>query len=258
MFSFVHITEQGCRHDLKKINSRIILASDDTCIGPPPLDVSSDSVHCNALTQSSAVSSAFSCHTTDSCFEDNADIDSSLLGLPSSSTTVKEDVTSSSPLSQGTPLPQQPLWVNPSWVHVFSKSCSTTSLRTQSAAVAYLDLKSPKVLHRRVRRAKKKDFKIQEILREVIVPQGQVTLSCNEIDSKIIVFDGSDVPSNHIRPPHGIMWRCLPVRTLHVEDETRPNFGLTFPKLDGVYPFIRLPRQMSLGIIDKFGLDKVN
>ena len=173
---------------------------------------------------------------------------------------MKEDIKSSTALIQGTPLPQPqpPLWVNPSWVHVFSKSCSTTSLRTQSAAVAYLDLKSPKVLHRRARRAKKRDFKIQEILREVIVPQGQVTLSCNEIDSKIIVFDGSDVPSNHIRPPHGIMWRCLPVRMLHVEDETRPNFGLTFPKLDGVYPFIRLPRQMSLGIIAKFGLDKVN
>ena len=48
-------------------------ASNDQCIVPPPLDVSSDSVHCNALTQSRAVSYAFSCHTTDSCFEDNAD-----------------------------------------------------------------------------------------------------------------------------------------------------------------------------------------
>ena len=34
---------------------------------PPPLDVSSDSVHCNALTQSSTVSYAFSCHTIDTC-----------------------------------------------------------------------------------------------------------------------------------------------------------------------------------------------
>lgn len=73
LFSFLHITEQGRRHDLKNINSRIMKTSDDTCIVPPPLDVSSDSVHCNALTQSSAVSYAFSCHTTDSCFEDNAD-----------------------------------------------------------------------------------------------------------------------------------------------------------------------------------------
>ena len=32
-----------------------------------PLDVSSDSVHCNALTQSSTVSYAFSCHTIDTC-----------------------------------------------------------------------------------------------------------------------------------------------------------------------------------------------
>ncbi len=135
-------------------------ASDDNRIVPPPLDVSSDSVHCDALTQSSAVSYVFSCHTTDSCCNDNDDVDSSL-ALPSphskcpspcwvhlfsksSSTTVKEDVTSSTALSQGTPLPPQPLWV-----HVFSKSCSTTSLCTQSAAVAYLDVKLPKVLHRR-------------------------------------------------------------------------------------------------------------
>ena len=53
------------------------------------------------------------------------------------------------------------------------------------------------------------------------------------------------------------MWRCLAVRMLHVEDETRPNIGLNFPKLDGVHPFIRLPRQLSLGIIAKCGLDKV-
>jgi hypothetical protein len=37
---------------------------------PPPLDVSSDSVHCNALTQSSTVSYAFSCHTIDTCGEE--------------------------------------------------------------------------------------------------------------------------------------------------------------------------------------------
>ena len=123
------------------INS-IMKASNDIRIVPPPLDVSSDSVHCNALTQSSAVSSAFSCHTTDSCCEDDG-VDSSLaLPLPhsncpspswvhlfskSSSTTVKKDVTASTALSQGTHLSPQP-----SWVHVFSKSCSTKSLRTQS------------------------------------------------------------------------------------------------------------------------------
>jgi hypothetical protein len=43
---------------------------------------------------------------------------------------------------------------------------------------------------------------------------------------------------------------------LHVEDETRQNIGLAFPKRDGVYPFIRLPRQILLGIIAEFGLEK--
>ena len=36
------------------------------------------------------------------------------------------------------------------------------------------------------------DYYTRQILRQVIVPQGQVTLSCNEIDSEIIVFDGGD------------------------------------------------------------------
>ncbi len=61
IFSFLHISEQGCRNDIKKITS-IMQALDDQCIVPPPLDVSCDSVHCNALTQSSTVSYAFSCH----------------------------------------------------------------------------------------------------------------------------------------------------------------------------------------------------
>ncbi len=44
---------------------------------------------------------------------------------------------------------------------------------------------------------------------------------------------------------------------LHVEDETRQNIGLAFLKLDGVYPFIQLTRQVSLRIIAEFGLEKI-
>jgi hypothetical protein len=115
-----------------------------------------------------------------------------------------------------------------------------------------------------MRRATKKELKLQNLLREVIVPECQVTLSCKEIDEEIIVFDGTDVPSNHInssskhiQPPNGIMWRCIHVRMLHIEDEISPNIGLTYPKLDGVYPFIRLPRKQSLGLIAECGLEKV-
>ena len=94
-------------------------ASNDQCIVPPPLDVSSDSVHCNALTQSKTVSYAFSCHTTDTCSED-FDVD---LSTPSPS------------LHQNGP--------QPSWVQVFSKSSSTSLLRTQCVSGAYLIDKSP-------------------------------------------------------------------------------------------------------------------
>ena len=66
---FLPISEQGCRNDLNKLRS-ITLASNKQHIFPSSLDVSSDSFHCNALTQSKTVSYAFSCHTTDTCWEE--------------------------------------------------------------------------------------------------------------------------------------------------------------------------------------------
>ena len=187
-------------------------ASNDQCIVPPPLDVSSDSVHCNALTQSSTVSYAFSCHTIDTCGEE-------------------QDVESASAL----PPPHS----HP-WVHVFSKSSSTTSLRTQcaAAAVTHRNVLSPKVLHRRSCRAQKKKRKITNILREVIVPSNHFKLSTKDIDSEIVVFDGGNLSAPPIKPPDGILWRSISVNVFHVKDETDPNIGLTFPKMDGVNPFI--------------------
>ena len=66
----LHISEQGRRNDLNKLCS-IPLSSNEQQVFPSPPDVSSDSVHCNALTQSTTVSYAFSCHTTDTCCEEN-------------------------------------------------------------------------------------------------------------------------------------------------------------------------------------------
>ena len=162
-------------------------ASDDIRIVPPPLDVSSDSVHCNALTQSSAVSYAFSCHTTDFCCEDNDDVNSSLLALP----------------------PPYSKCPSPSWVHVFSKSSSTTSLRTQCAAVAvsHRNVISPKVLHRRSRREQKKNRKIDDLLREVIVPSNHFKLTPEDIDSEIVflmVVNTQHHQSDHLMTYYGV------------------------------------------------------
>ncbi len=52
-------------------------------------------------------------------------------------------------------------------------------------------------------------------------------------------------------------WGSISVHLLHVEDETLPNIGLTHPKILGVHPFIRMPRQMSLAIIADVGLKKL-
>ncbi len=122
----------------------------------------------------------------------------------------------------------------------FSKSSSTTSLRTQcaDAAVTHLKVLSPKVLHRRSRRSQKKKQKITKLLREVVVPSNQFKLSTQDIDSEIVVFDGGNISSPPIKPPGDILWRSISVNILYVEDEIDPNIGLTFPMMDGVNPFI--------------------
>ncbi len=82
-------------------------------------------------------------------------------------------------------------------------------------------------------------------------------MTTEEIDSEIVVFDGGDHTSPPIKPPDGIFWHSIYVNLLHVEDETDPNMGLTYPKIDGVNPFIRMPRRMPLEIIEACGLLKI-
>ena len=117
-------------------------------------------------------------------------------------------------------------------------------------------VKSPKVFHRRSRCAKKKECKVNKLLREVIVPPNQFKLSPQEIDAEIIIFNGGNYTSPPIKPPDSILWHSISVHLLHAEDVTLPNIGLTYPKILGVHPFIRMPRQMSLAIIVEVGLKK--
>ncbi len=177
---FCNISEQGRRNDLIQQNVEDNKTTNDNRLSSSII-VSSDSVHCNSLTQFT-VSSGWSCHTTANSCE-------------------KEDIESFVGLNC---IPTQLLWV-----HVFAKSSSTTSLCTQCAAAAWMDVKSPKVFHRRLRRAKKKQRKIEEILHEVIVPPNQFKLTPQEIDAEIIVFDGGDSTTLPIKPPDGILWRSI-------------------------------------------------
>ena len=63
--------------------------------------------------------------------------------------------------------------------------------------------------------------------------------------------------SHPIRPPHGIQRRSIPVRDLHNEDELSGDIGLSFPRIDGTSPFIRLRRQVLLEIISHVGLPAI-
>jgi len=60
-----------------------------------------------------------------------------------------------------------------------------------------------------------------------------------------------------IRPPHGIWWCSIPVRDLHIEDELSGDLGLSFPRIDGASPFIRLPHLFSLKIVSRVGLPAI-
>jgi hypothetical protein len=221
---FLHISEQGRRSDLKNkkndVNSLISVSASN----------SSDSVHCNLSTQFT-VSSGWSCHTTESCADTDDDHDSS-------------------------PRLSSPGTLH-SWVHVFSRSTTSTSLRTQCAAEAYRRVQSNKVLHRRSRRAKKKEQKLTSILRSVCVLPEKLKLTHQQIGSEVIVFDGGNLACPPIKPPDGLQWQSYPVNMLHVEDEMNPNLGLTFHKIDGIRPFIRMPRNMSLSITANVGFNKI-
>ena len=141
-YSYFLIPDQGHRNDLSnppsepcnEAVSNKIKATDIQSLSPP-LKVISDSVHCNPLRQSSG-SSGFSCHIDDTFSDEVDEGPSVVLNRPSSP---------------------------PSWVHAFAKSSSTTSLCTQCAAAANMVVKSPKLLHRRLRRAKKKQRKSENV-----------------------------------------------------------------------------------------------
>ena len=83
---------------------------------------------------------------------------------------------------------------------------------------------------------------MNKILCEVIVPPNQLKLTPEEINAEITVFDSGNSTSPPIKPPDGVLWHSISVHLLHVKDETLPNIGLTYPKILGVHPFVRMPR----------------
>ena len=155
------------------------------------------------------------------------------------------------------PLPLYRSSSPPSWVHVFSKTTANSSLRTQCAATAAADVPSPIVFYHCLHQARKKLKKQEHVLREVVVPMTQLKITTSKIDNEVIVFDGGNNNTPPIRPPNGIQWCSISVRELCTKDETRGDIGLTFPRIEGTSPFIRMPCTMALDIIGECGLPKI-
>ena len=153
--------------------------------------------------------------------------------------------------------------IPPPWVHVFSKSCQPSSQRTQAASIAHMELPvHPKARHRRNRRSLKKSRKQQQILSEVIVPPSiyRNLLSASAIKREIVVIDGGDSGNPPIVPPDGTSWRCVSVVDsihLYVPDDSNPLCGLTSPRVDGVLPFIKMPRDYALSITAELSVNDI-
>jgi hypothetical protein len=119
-----------------------------------------------------------------------------------------------------------------------------------------------KAWHRRNRRAKKKQEKQHRLLTEVIVPESIIPnlLTDYDIDNDIVVVDGGDLDNPSIWPPDGVTWRPISAMNgehIFLQDKVDPLCGLTFTRVDGVRPFIRLPQQMSLNILRQNGIEKI-
>ena len=101
-----------------------------------------------------------------------------------------------------------------------------------------------------------------KLLTQVIVPRTikQNLLSESDIENEVVAVDSGDDGNPPIRPPNDVNWRCLSViggNHLHVQDETNPCRGLAFARVDGALPFIRMPRQQSLGGIGQISMKEI-
>ncbi len=98
-----------------------------------------------------------------------------------------------------------------------------------------------------IRRVKKTQEKQQRKLLEIVVPSNVYpTVSTADINADIFVFDGGNSDCPPITPPKGVQWRRLHVSDLFIQDDLRDDIGLTFHRMNGCLPFIRLPQE-SLG-----------
>ena len=71
------------------------------------------------------------------------------------------------------------------------------------------------------------------------------------------MVDGGDIGNPPIIPPVGIIWHSVSVLDLYIPDDSNPLRGLTFPRVDGVLPFIKMPRGYALAIYGKLTVNDI-
>ena len=145
----------------------------------------------------------------------------------------------------------------PVWCGVH-KSNSSSSKRTQVAAVAYKQILHHPVKHstkhKRRLNANRKCQKQKYKLKDVVIGNGKFTpkcLSLNYIRKNSVVCDGGATESDALKSKYGIHYLWIRERDLWVCDTVNASIGLRYrlPSGDKSPVFIRLPREEPINIM---------
>jgi hypothetical protein len=148
----------------------------------------------------------------------------------------------------------------PPWCHVHNSN-SSSSKRTQVAAVAFKQHTGDEMVRRSTRRKRKlnenKKCRKQKLkLKDVVVGNGPLKsnvrrLTLDELRKNIVVCDGGATDSDAIKDTPGILCLRIRNRDLWVADTVKGSLGLRYRVKGGDNSpvFIRLPREESISIM---------
>jgi hypothetical protein len=145
----------------------------------------------------------------------------------------------------------------PVWCHVH-KSNSSSSMRTQVAAVAYKQIPHQPAKHstkhkqslNASRKCRKQKFKLKDVVigNGIFLPK---CLTLNFIRKNSVVCDGGATESDALKSKYGIIYLRIREGDLWVCDTINASIGLRYRVKDGDNSpvFIRLPREESINIM---------
>lgn len=150
----------------------------------------------------------------------------------------------------------------PNWIHVFYPTCTSTSRRTQAAAVAHMFPSITKISTFDCINLSAAIFqRICSLLRPIVLPNHFTPQlpTLEDIDKSIYVCDGgSDYSLPECNIKNGKPWTVLKVgQHLHVPDISNPAFGVTGQYIGGTRSYFLIPRIELFCLIPSSGWSDV-